>query len=324
VLELALELDYTPNAAARTLVLQRSNLLAVVIRTGDHREFQHPFYQVVLDGIKRRATASGYDLFVLSHEGDEYGEDSEFFVNRARRHQVEGAIVMGVQEQDVEVLVRFKLPVMTIDFEPQKELEGPIGVVASDNVVGAEMATSHLYSLGRRRIAHIAGLLHTSAGIKRLAGYRNALEAAGLPYREEYVVSGDFLHASGIEAMKKLLALPEPPDAVFVAGDMMALGAMRAVRDSGLRVPDNVAIVGYDDILFASLSTPTLTTVRQHKEKLGETACGVMIDLLEGRISELPRVTLPVELVVRESCGGGKPSSAERLGLGLDELLARP
>jgi len=323
VLKEATDLDYTPNAAARTLVLQRSRLLAVVIRTGDHREFQHPFYQVILDGVKRKATEFGYDLLILSHEGIEYGDDSSFFVERARRHQVEGAILMGVREPDLELFTKFKIPAMNVDFEPQKEIEGRYGVVRSDNVSGAEMAVDHLYSLGHRRIAHIAGLLHTSAALSRLAGYRSALERLGIPYRDDYVAEADYRYSSGCAAMRRLLALPEPPDAVAATSDMSALGAMRAIRDLGLNVPKDMAIVGCDDILFASLSTPTLTTVRQDMGQLGEAACGALIELIEGRINELPRLVLPVELIVRESCGGGGPDTADTLGIGLDAVLSR-
>jgi DNA-binding LacI/PurR family transcriptional regulator len=318
----AAELDYTPNAAARTLVLQHSRLLTVVIRTGDHREFQHPFYQVILDGIKRKATEYGYDLLILSHEGIDYGDDSTYFITRARRHQVEGAILMGIRDPDLELFTKFKIPVMTVDFEPQKKIAGQFGIVRSDNASGAELAVKHLHSLGRRRIAHISGLLYTSPGISRLEGYRGALEQLGLPYRDEYVVESDYRYASGCSAMRQLIALPEPPDAVFAASDMSALGAMRAIRDLGFSVPDDVAIVGYDDIVFASLSTPTLTSVRQDKKTLGELACESLIDLIEGRSTVLPKVVLPVELIVRESCGGGGAETGDTLGVGLDAVLA--
>jgi DNA-binding LacI/PurR family transcriptional regulator len=327
VLALANELDYTPNAAARTLVLQHSRLLAVVIRTGDHREFQHPFYQVILDGIKRKAIEFGYDILILSHEGIEYGDDSTFFVTRARRHQVEGAILMGIRDPDLESFTKFKIPAMTIDFEPPKKVEGLYGEVRSDNVAGAEMAVTHLHSLGRRRIAHIAGLLHTSAGVGRLDGYRIALEHLDLPYRDEYVAEANYRYdhgsyRAGCAAMQKPLALPEPPDAVFAASDMSALGAMRALRELGRHVPDDVAIVGYDDILFASISSPTLTTVRQDKDRIGESACAALIELIEGRATTLPPIVYPVELIVRESCGG-VVGVDDTFGIGLDAVLSR-
>ena len=212
---------------------------------------------------------------------------------------------------------------MTVDFEPQKEIQGQYGVVRSDNVSGAEMAVDHLYSLGHRRIAHIAGLLHTSAALNRLAGYRSALDRLGIPYRDDYVAEADYRYASGCTAMRRLLALPEPPDSVAATSDMSALGAMRAIRDLGLKVPDDVAIVGYDDILFASLSTPTLTTIRQDMGQLGEAACGALIELIEGRINKLPKLVLPVELIVRESCGGGGANTGDTLGVGLDAVLSR-
>jgi LacI family transcriptional regulator len=313
VLALAGELEYTPNAAARTLVLRRSHLLSVVIRTGDDREFEHPYYQVVLDGIKRQATNRGYDLYILSHAGETYGEDSDYFVARARRHQVDGAIVMGIREKDVEELTQLKIPIMTVDFEPSARLERSVGVVQSDNYAGGEMAVVHLHSVGRRRIAHIGAMFHTAPGMRRLAGYRNGLASVNLPFREDYVIEGDFRHRAGYDAMRKLLALPSPPDSIFAASDMSALGAIRAVFDAGLRVPEDIAVVGFDDISFASLSVPALTTIRQRKDDLGAAACDSLIDLIEGRISSPPRLTLPVDLIVRESCGGeGETSSDPR------------
>jgi LacI family transcriptional regulator len=313
VLALASELEYTPNAAARTLVLRRSHLITVVIRTGDDREFEHPYYQVVLDGIKHAATKRGYDLYILSHAGEQYGEDSNYFVTRARRHQVDGAIVMGVQEKDIEELVKLKIPVMTVDFETGGLLGREIGIVQSDNFVGGEIAVAHLVSLGRKRIAHIAGMLHTAPGLKRLAGYRSGLATGELAFVDEYLIEGDYTYPSGCRAMRRLLALPEPPDAVFAASDMMALGAMRAAHDLGFTVPEDVAIIGFDDIHFASLSVPALTTVRQNKERIGSTACDALIDLIEGRILAAPHVTLPVDLMIRESCGGGRQASEEPL-----------
>ena len=311
VMALADELEYTPNAAARTLVMQRSDLLAVVIRSGDHREFEHPFFQVVLDGIKRQATARGYDLLLLSHRGEEYGLDSAFFVARARRHQVSGAVVIGVTEGDVTALARFKIPVMTVDLEPPAGLEAMVGRVESDNVRGGKLAVEHLHSLGRKRIATITGMLHTPPGRKRLEGYREAIAELGLVVPDDYVQEGDFSHAAGYEAMRVLLRLPERPDAVCAASDHSALGAIRAVSEAGLRVPEDVAIVGFDDSALAALTHPALTTVRQDKEGIGEVVCNGLIDLIEGHIERAPSVTLPVELVVRESCGAATSATRD-------------
>ena len=303
VTALADHFEYAPNAAARTLVMQRSDLLAVVIRSGDHREFEHPFYQVVLDGIKRQATARGYDLLLLSHQGEEYGCDSGFFVARARRHQVSGAVVIGTTEEDVAALARFKIPVMTVELEPPAGFESMVGRVESDNVRGGRLAVEHLHSLGRTRIATITGMLHTAPGRRRLEGYRQAAAELGLAVPDEYVQEGDFSHAAGYEGMAALLRLPEPPDAVCAASDHSALGAIRAVAEAGLSVPEDIAVVGFDDSALASLTHPALTTVRQDKEGIGEVVCKGLIDLIEGRIERPPSVTLPVELVVRESCG---------------------
>lgn len=310
VTTLAGELEYTPNAAARTLVMQRSDLLAVVIRSGDHREFQHPFFQVVLDGVKRQATARGYDLLLLSHQGEGYGNDAGFFVARARRHQVSGAVVIGVTEEDVAALARFKIPVMTVDLEPPPGLEAMVGRVESDNVRGGKLAVEHLHSLGRTRIATITGMLHTPPGRRRLEGYREAASELELAVPDGYVQEADFSYAAGSEAMRALLDLPEPPDAVCAASDHSALGAIRAISEAGLRVPEDIAVVGFDDIAIAGLTHPALTTVRQDKERIGEVVCSGLIDFIEGTIDRPPSVTLPVELVVRESCGAGLSGDA--------------
>ena len=303
VLALAEALDYAPNAAARTLVTQRSDLLAVVIRTGDHREFQHPFYQVVLDGVKRQATARDYALLLLSHQGEDYGCDSAFFVARARRYQVSGAIVIGVTETDVAELARFRIPVMTVDLDPPADLEAMVGSVGSDSVRGSELAVEHLHGLGRERIATITGMLHTTPGKRRLEGYQRAMTRLGLSSPHEYVQEGDFSHSAGYDATKTLLSLPEPPDAIFAASDHSAIGAIRALKEAGLAVPEDVAVVGFDDTAIAGLMQPALTTVRQDMERIGAVACDGLIDTIEGRIERPPTVMLPVELVVRESCG---------------------
>lgn len=306
VLALAEELEYTPNAAARTLVMQRSELLAVVIRSGDHREFEHPFYQVVLDGVKRHATARGYDLLLLSHQGEEYGQDSGFFVGRARRYHVSGAVMIGTTEEDVAALARFQIPVMTVEIEPPAGLEAMVGKVESDNVHGGRLAVEHLHAVGRKRIATITGMLHRAPGTRRLDGYREAMAELGLLVPDGYVQEGDFSFASGYEGMRALLRLPEPPDAVFAASDHSALGAIRAVSEAGLRVPEDAAVVGFDDIAIAALTHPALTTIRQDKEGIGAVVCKGLIDLIEGVIERPPSVTVPVDLVVRESSGDGR------------------
>jgi DNA-binding LacI/PurR family transcriptional regulator len=171
-----------------------------------------------------------------------------------------------------------------------------------DNVVGARMAVEHLLRLGHERVATITGPLNMCAGQDRLEGYRQALAARGIPVDEDLIAEGDFTEGGGRAAMRRLL--PHRPTAVFAASDMMAVGAIKVLREAGLRVPEDVAVVGFDDIPLASMVEPPLTTVRQPIEQLGSMAVELLVSLMENPGEEtVHRVVLPTELVIRASCG---------------------
>src|SRR6185312_789867 len=185
--------------------------------------------------------------------GNGYGDHS--YLKRARHHSVGGVVLFGVDAEDPEIrrLTRSGLPCVGVDVT----LNGPAaGYVMSDNPRGAAIAVEHLHELGHRRIATITGLVETRPGADRLRGYRDALRARGLAFRDEYVAYGDFYVESGRNAMAQLLALDEPPTAVVCASDMMALGAIRAVAEAGLSVPEDISIVGFDDIQLAGHVQP--------------------------------------------------------------------
>ena len=302
VMRLARELDYTPAAAARSLKTQRSHVVGVFLETGEgHPDLQHPFFHEVLVGLKNSIGAGGYDLllFASEHPGNGYGSHS--YLKRARHHDVEGAVLMGTDPEDPEVrrLVRSDIPTVGVDVE----LEGPATTfVMSDNVDGAAKTVRYLHSLGHRRIATITGLLETKPGADRLRGYRQAMQATGLAYRDEYVAYGDFYVESGRRAMADLLSLDEPPTAIFAASDMMALGAIRAAGDAGLNVPADISVVGFDDIQLADHMNPPLTTVRQDKAGLGVAAGTALMRLIDGEQDAVqPSTVLTVELIRRGS-----------------------
>jgi LacI family transcriptional regulator len=168
-------------------------------------------------------------------------------------------------------------------------------------VSGAALAVAHLHSLGHERIATISGPAEHKSALDRLTGYEQALSELGLPRRPEYVGSGDFYAESAVEAARRLLTLAEPPTAIFAASDLMAVGAIQAARELGLRVPDDLSVVGFDDIQLAELLDPPLTTIRQDKRGLGIAAGQAIVALIESADTPLPRLVLPVELVVRSS-----------------------
>ena len=317
VLAAARELDYAPSAAARTLVGRRSQLLGVVLFTGrEHPDIGHPFFQEVLVGLKRGIGGQGYDVLLFATEQpDSSNGGPHSYVRRARHHRVDGVVLMGVERGDPEVakLLESKIPLLGVDLEIAGD---HASYVSSDNVGGARLAVRHLHSLGHTRVATIAGPQETKPGADRLLGYRAELPALGLEARAGYEQPGDFYSESGEAAMRALLELPEPPTAVFAAADMMAIGAMRAVHAAGLRVPDDVAVVGFDDIEIAPLVSPALTTIRQDKVGLGLAAARAIIEQIENPDVTPPVLTLPVELIVRASSGdtrdGADGPSAEK------------
>jgi LacI family transcriptional regulator, galactose operon repressor len=302
IMRLARELDYTPAAAARSLKTQRSHVIGVFLDTGEgHPDLQHPFFHEVLVGLKNTIGSGGYDLLLFASEAPGNGYGTHSYLKRARHHNVEGVVLMGLDPEDPEVrrLVRSDLPTVGVDVA----LEGAAtSFVISDNVDGASRAVRHFHSIGHRRIATITGMLETRTGADRLRGYRQALQACGLAYRDEYVAYGDFYVESGRRAMADLLSLDEPPTAVFAASDMMALGAIRAAGDAGLGVPADVSVIGFDDIQLADHMNPPLTTVRQDKAGLGVAAGSALVRLIAGEEDSVTHSTvLPVELVRRGS-----------------------
>src|SRR5919204_755018 len=307
ILLLAEELDYTPSASARTLVTQRSHVIGVFLETGrNHPHLQHPFFHEVLAGIKERLGAAGYDLllFASEHPGNGFGPHS--YLKRCRHHHVDGTILMGLTAEDVEVqrLGRSSLPCVSVDVE----LEGEhTSWVCSDSSQGARLAVKHLRDLGHKRIAHIAGPIETTPAADRLRGFQRSMQALGLSYFDELVVYGDYYYDSGREAMERLLALDERPTAVFAASDMMAMGAMRAVQAAGLSVPEDVAVVGFDDIQVAAVAHPPVTTIRRGKAELGALAAETLLHRMEAGANGTeidPKLTLPVSLVARQSTLG--------------------
>ena len=230
VLAVAEELDYAPSAAARTLVTQRSQLLGVVLFTGMERpDIGHPFFQEVFVGFKRGIGANGYDLLLFATEQPGSSDSgAHSYVRRARHHRVDGVLLMGVDREDPEVerLVESGIPTHGRRPRHRRPPRAPTSRRTTSAADGSRCAIST--ALGHRRIATISGPF--KPGADRMLGYRAELQALGLENRPGYEQGGDFYTESGEAAMRALLALPEPPTAVFAAADMMAIGAMRAVQ----------------------------------------------------------------------------------------------
>jgi LacI family transcriptional regulator len=303
VLRLADELDYTPNAAARTLITERSHVIGVFLEVGrGHPDIQHPFFHGVLVGLKDYIGPAGFDLLLFASEKPGGGFGPHSYLKRCRHHRVDGTVLFGVRADDPEMerLLRAGIPCVGVDVE----LHGATcAYVMSDNVEGGAMAVKHLAQSGHRAIATIAGPLDTRPGRDRLTGYREEIQRRGLAYRDDYVAYGDFYVESGEEQMHRLLALPERPTAVFAASDLMAVGALRAAGAAGVRVPEDISVMGFDDTFMAEHTNPPLTTLKQDKRGIGAAAGEAVVQRIEKAEDPPQEVTLPVELVVRASTG---------------------
>jgi DNA-binding LacI/PurR family transcriptional regulator len=219
---------------------------------------------------------------------------------------VDGILVMAsrVGTLYASLLSKTTVPIVLVN---SQQGGGRLHSVAIDNVTSARKATAHLIELGHRRIAYIGNQARVQADPERAAGYRQALREAGLRPRRNLVAFGDGKPEGGLEAMGKLLELPEPPTAVFCYNDMSAFGALRMIQKSGLRVPHDISIVGFDDLSLASYMNPPLTTIRQPRREMGRRATEILLKLFEGSRSR-NAVRFEGELVVRESTAASPPS----------------
>ncbi len=266
-------------------------------------DLSHPVFEKLLLGVRGRLTANDCDVLLCATRP--IGADAN--LRRAAAIQtiergVDALIVWAIASGDPECepILRSGLPVMFIDNDI---LGGHIGSVMSANVDSMAMVVNHLYETGHRRIAHISGHFNTRPGTDRLLGYRSALEQLDLPAPDEYIIEGDFFHDSGYEGCKRLLGLSEPPDAIACASDSMAVGAMAAIEQAGLRVPDDIAVTGFDDADYAATVRPALTTMRQDAVGMGTAAAEAVLRMLEKPDSSPPTVLIETELIVRESSG---------------------
>jgi len=270
-------------------------------------DLSHPVFEKMLLGIRGRLTANGCDLLLCATRP--LGAGRELRIAAAQQtieRGIDAVIAWGIASDDPECkpILDSGLPSIFVDNDVLGEHAGS---VMSANVDAMAEIVNHLYQNGRRRIAHISGHFNTRPGTDRLFGYRSELNRLGLPTRPEYVVEGDFFHDSGFEAAKTLLALPEPPDAIACASDSMAVGAMAAIEQAGLRVPDDIAITGFDDADYAATVMPALTTMRQDALGMGTAAAEAVLRMLEKPGTSPPVVLIETELIVRESSGPAKP-----------------
>jgi len=300
VLQVIEETGYLPDPAARSLAGYGSGIIGLVVPRAVQFLFTDPYYTRLMQGVTQACNRHDYILALfLFHTAD---EEARLTTRVLRNQLVDGVIVSALPADDpfVSQLTEFEMPFVMVGRPGDNAPD--VSFVNVDNATGAFQATSHLLRLGHKRIAAITGPLNTTVGADRLQGYLEALNSRGMPVDASLVVAGDFTEEGGFMAMQRLL--PANPSAVFVASDTMAYGALRALRQAGLSVPDNVAVIGFDDLPSSAITEPPLTTMRQPIRRLGAQAVEMLIDVLNNGATPSRRTVAATELVIRKSCGG--------------------
>jgi|SRR5690554_534882 len=290
----AKEMGYYPNAAARSLVTRKTETIGVMMA-----DISEPYYSQIIKGMEFMASETGYTLlFSNSYESLEHSKVLQKMVDAER---VDGMIIVGsnIKEKNyISRLVERGTPFVLVE----RNFSDPrINCLWVDNVKGGYLGTRYLIDKGHVRIAHVAGNLDYQVALDRLEGYKKALGEAGLTFTEELVASGNFLWQDGYSAMKELLRYQPLCTAVFTANDTMAYGALQAITEKGLAVPEDIVVMGFDNLDFSSLTSPPLTTIGQPRYEMGKEAVKILLSLFQEEPGEGVKICYSPELIIRRS-----------------------
>lgn len=287
-------LNYAPSALARSLKINQTRTIGMLITASTN-----PFYSELVRGVERSCFERGYSLVLCNTEGDEQRMNRNLETLMQKR--VDGLLLLCTEthQPSKEIIQRYpSIPTVMMDWSP---FDGESDLIQDNSLLGGDMATQYLINKGHTHIACITGPLDKTPARLRLEGYRDAMVRAGLAIHEGNEIIGDFEFSGGFEAMQTLLALKVRPQAVFIGNDAMAVGAYQALYQAGLKVPQDMAVVGYDDIELARYMTPPLTTVHQPKDELGELAIDVLIHRITDPTLQQQRLQLTPVLMERGS-----------------------
>jgi LacI family transcriptional regulator len=294
--------NYHPNAAARSLASRRTRMIGLLVPQGVGTIFSDPFFPRLIQGTVEACNEVDYNLTLLMDTSEDPARADRLYQRIIRGRFLDGVVISSaiVDDPIVDRLQDAELPYVQIGRHPRRE----VSYVDLDNRASARDAVSHLITHGYRRIGMISGSPNLIASIDRYAGYINALQEAGRLADPALAVHSDFTRRGGYRSMKELLAVRGgPPDAVFVASDTMASGALQALRDSGVSVPNDMAMIGFDGLEESTVSRPILSTVVQPIPELGRSAVEALLQLIEDPERAPLQKLLPTHLVLRRSCG---------------------
>ena len=286
------ELNYTPNSVARNLRMHKSHTIGVLVA-----DIMNPFFTEIVKGVQQAADEQGYNIILCNTDDD--AEKGKKYINVLSSQMVDGMILGAGYVSDDEIALLESMGTKYVLMNRITDDAAPY--VRGNDFEGMRLAAKHLIGLGHQRIAHLSGPLYADTGLKRLQGYRKALMDAGITYRPEYVLETQYDEKSGYETCRQLLGLKEQPTAICAGNDMVAIGAMRAVKEAGLTIPGDISIVGYNDIWVAPLLSPPLTTVSYDLLNMGKVTFGLLLSLMKGNEDMQTKIILEPKLIVRES-----------------------
>jgi DNA-binding LacI/PurR family transcriptional regulator len=294
------ELGYQPSRVARRLRMEATQILGLIIS-----DITNPFFTSVVRGIEDVAYANQYSLLLCNSDEDPARES--LYVDVLQAERVAGIIISPADENSTscEPLLRNDVPVTVMD---RRLRQFDVDTVLVDNVKGAYQATSHLIRLGHRRIGLIGGPSRITTGRERQEGYEKALTEHGLELNQRLIKIGDFKQDSGYQRACELLEMADLPTAIFAANNLMTLGALNAIHEKGLNIPQDIAIVGFDDMPWAPSLDPPLTAVSQPTYELGCTAANLLLQRIADKGREIVEMKLEPCLIIRDSCGYRKVS----------------
>ncbi len=297
ILAIAEELGYTPSSIARSLVTQRSHTIGLAVRT-----IADMWVVQIVPAIEEELRRAGYGVFLSLHYAD--AEQERHVLDTFRNRQVDGVLVISSVMGEDHALLHQRFSVPTVLISPLRATSHPF-VVSTDEQQGVQTATEWLIGLGHRRIGHIGVPTWALPGWDRLQGYRRALESAGLGVDPDLIFVGDAHEEGGREGLLALRSLPDPPTAVLCFNDLTAVGALRGARQLGLTVPDDLSLIGFDDVPLARYIEPPLSTIRQNTHALGQRAAQMLLELMAGGQPPAP-VVLDTTFVDRGSATAPK------------------
>ena len=311
VLEVIKEYDYVPHASARMLAGYKNRVIGLFIIDLVEREkcgiknriTKSPYYLEFTSSVIEAASEKGYKVLVnIIHNKSRYEEVKECFYNK----MISAGIFIGENNGDkvIKKIIKdgYKVALVDQDIKLYEDNNSKCVIVNSDNYNGAYEATKYLINLNHRKIAHIAGDKYKFSSIERIKGYKKALQDSNIPINNELIINSEFIEEGGYKAAKKLFSENVKPTAIFAGNDKIAIGAMKAIKEMGLRVPEDVSIIGFDNIEECKYTFPSLSTMEIQLTKMAELATNTIIDSIEKNTNIFSYYNIPVKLVERSSC----------------------